>query len=136
MGQGGIGGHSRDRKAGAPGNPKHTSPSEESSLLDRVHDPAGSSPAIGRSRPDTIGGPADVEAVWSKYPYKAPLGCAPRQARMGLADRLSPPVTSPQPVGVLARLLAPGLEARPPACVWPAWRRGLGAGGLGRHTLA
>jgi hypothetical protein len=120
MGQGGIGGHARDRKAGAPGNPKHASPSEESSLLDWGHDPAGSSPAIGRRRPDTIGGPADVEAVWSQYTSKAPLWCAPRQARRGLTDRLSSPVTSPQPVGVLARLLAPGLEALPPACVWPA----------------
>ena len=78
-----------------------------------------------------------MEAVWSKYPYKAPLWCAPREEHMGLVDRLGHRVTSPQPVGVLARPLSPVMEALPPACVWPAWRRGLGGGGgRGRPTLA
>jgi hypothetical protein len=78
-----------------------------------------------------------VEAVWSQYPYKAPLWCAPREERLGLVDRLGHRVTSPQPVGVLACPWSPVLVALPPASVWLAWRRSLGGGGdRGRPTLA
>src|SRR5262245_5540081 len=94
-----------------------------------AHAPAGRAPVIGRRRPDKIGGPADVEAGWSTYPYPTPLGCASREARMGLVDRLGPRGTSPLPVGVRARPWSPMLETLLPAGVWPAWRHGHGGGG-------
>jgi hypothetical protein len=50
--------------------------------------PLGSSPEIGRKRPYKIGGPADVEAVWSMYPSTTPSMRKPREEMMGLAYRL------------------------------------------------
>ena len=50
--------------------------------------PVGSTLASGRRRPDTIGGPADVEEAWSRHNGSAALLEEPREALMGLADCL------------------------------------------------
>jgi hypothetical protein len=50
--------------------------------------PVGSSPDLGRKRPYTIGGPADVATAQSLYPSITPPMRQPGREIMGLADRL------------------------------------------------
>ena len=45
-------------------------------------------PEIGRIRPYTIGGPADVAEAWSMHNCSVALLGEPREALMGLAERL------------------------------------------------